>query len=478
MKTRKNNVEINSIADLSTTFGSRAVFFVLCAAIILTTLAYGTVHQPSLALFYLSTILVIGFWVWDALAGGMIRLNKSLVQIPLVGAIIYGIIQIIPFGTAGDIAGVSGAARTISWDVNATQNALVQFIALLIYFAAALSFIDKPKRLRSITYTIILFGFVFAFFAVIQYLLSPTKIYGIYEARSAQPFGSFVNRHDFAAFMEMCLALPLGLLFSGAIEREKRLIYLTAIGLMGIALVMSGSRGGLVAFVAEVIFLVIFAGKKSSKKSSRQTVLQIALAVVLIGTIIGGAILIGGESSLTRFAETVGTKDPTSNRTQIWRVTLDVIKSAPVCGVGFGAYGVAYTQFDTLNGAERVEQSHNDYLQILADAGIIGALLGIGFIAALLREGFRQFASVDKFRRGVAIGALAGCFAIFVHSLFDFVLHITAISLLFLTLAALAVLGKQVAEDEEIHDQQRRKKKPATVTPIESNPRFQESINP
>ena len=463
-----NKKTIETLADLKTTLASRAIFFVLCATIILTTLAYGTVHQPVLALFYLSAILVAGFWAWDSMASGAFRFSKSWTQFPLIGAIIFGLIQIIPFGSLSEIAGVSGASRTISWDVNATQVAVVTFFTLLLYFSAALAFIDKPKRLRNLTYLIIFFGFLYAFFAVIQYLLSPTKIYGVYEARSAQPFGSFVNRHDFAAYMEMCLALPMGLLFVGAIESEKRLFYWTAIGLMGIALVMSGSRGGLIAFVAEVIFLVIFSARKSHKTDARKTILQIALGVVLLAVIIGGAILIGGESSLTRFAETATTKDPTSNRTQIWRTTFEVIKTSPVFGVGFGAYGVAYTPFDTMNGADRVEQSHNDYLQILADAGIIGAILGIGFLVALFRESFKNLKSGDKFRRGVALGALAGCFAILVHSLFDFVLHLPAISLLFLTLAALAVLGKQVAEDEEIHDRQRRKHKIATVTSIDA----------
>lgn len=462
--------------NLSDTFASRMIFFGLCATIILITLAYGGVHQPILALFYLGTILVVGLWAFDALASGALRFNKSLTQIPLIGAIIYGIFQIIPFGTLSEVGGVSGALRTISWDANATQNAVVFIFALLVFFSAMLTFVNSPKRLRTVAYLITFFGFAFSFFAVIQYFLSPRKIYGVYEvAVTIQPFGSFVNRHNFAAFIVMSLAIPLGLLFTNAIENQKTLFYWTAIALMGIAIVMSGSRGGFVALLAMLIFLIIFSGKKSSRRKPSKTILQIGLAGVLLAVIIGGAYFIGGDSGLSRIAESVSAKDPTSSRTHIWNTTWQIIKSAPVFGVGWGAYGAAYPKFDTLNGMERVEQAHNDYLQIIADAGIFGVIIGAFFLFALFREGFKQFNSHDKFRRGIAIGAFAGCFAVLVHSLFDFVLHITAVSLLFLTLVSLAVLGKQVEndEDEEIHDKQHRKRKPATVTPITANAKFQ-----
>ncbi len=51
------------------------------------------------------------------------------------------------------------------------------------------------------------------------------------------------------------LRLPLGLLFAGAVDKEKRLLYLFVAGLMGVALVMTTSRGGIVSLVAEILFL-------------------------------------------------------------------------------------------------------------------------------------------------------------------------------------------------------------------------------
>ncbi|HEX9962902.1 MAG TPA: O-antigen ligase family protein, partial [Pyrinomonadaceae bacterium] len=223
--------------------------------------------------------------------------------------------------------------------------------------------------------------------------------------------------------------------------------------------------GGLVALLAEIFFLIILTTKT---KGYGQIALKAGLAVALFATIVVGSVLIGGESSLTRIAETATSADITTNRTHIWNVTLSVIKNNPIFGAGLGAFPQVYTGFDTLNGMERVEQAHNDYLQILADAGIVGLIIAAFFVFWLFRDGLRNVKTHDTFRRGVAVGALAGCFAIFVHSIFDFVLHTTAISMMFLTLCALvAVSGQKSEDDAETPSPRRKKSSSASVTSIE-----------
>ena len=136
-------------------------------------------------------------------------------------------------------------------------------------------------------------------------------------------------------------------------------------------------------------------------------------------------------------------------------------------GAGFGAFGAAYTRFDTLSGLARVEQAHNDYLQVLADAGIPGLLLGLVFLFLLFRYGWRARKIENVFRRGIALGAFAGCFAVLVHSIFDFVLHVTAVALMFLTLLALLAANQKPfpdeLEDERKHRQRKRRMRPNGV---------------
>jgi O-antigen ligase len=453
------------INEIETTWASKLLFFLLCATTIFTTLAYGAVHHPIIAIFYLIAAIVILLWAFDAFISEVLRFNKSLLQIPLLVAFLYGIFQIIPFGTLTEVAGITEISRTISFDPFWTQVAAFHFLALLIFLAALLTYIDSAKRLNKIVLVITVFGFVFAFFAVLQSVLSPNKIYGIYEVDYATPFGSFVNRHNFAAFMEMSIAVPLGLMFVGAVQKDKKLLYVTAIALMGIALILSGSRGGLVALLAEIFFLILLTTKT---KGYNQLILKVGLAVLLVATMIFGSMWIGGETSLTRIAETAASEDFSANRTHIWNVTLNIIKNNFIFGTGYGSFGVAYTPYDSFNGLERVEQAHNDYLQILADAGIIGLIIAGFFIFTLFQTGLKNAQTSITFRRGVAVGALAGCFAILVHSLFDFVLHTTAVAMMFVTLASLVVVsGNRFPEDTpDVSQKRTKKRRTENVIPI------------
>jgi O-antigen ligase len=255
--------------------------------------------------------------------------------------------------------------------------------------------------------------------------------------------------------MELALALPLGLLLSGAIEADKRPLYIFAAVLMGIALLTTGSRGAMIALLAEAVFLVVFstfgqgdkteaAGEKTGR--ARAALMRAGLVLALVLALFGGAVLFGGEAALSRMVGTVNADDPTTGRAHFWSVTLDIIKAHPVTGSGLGSYGLAYTKFDSRNGLFRLEQAHNDYLQVMADAGIIGVGLALLFIIALFRMGFARRETEDPIRRGVATGALAGCFAVLVHSFFDFTLHTTANALLFLMLAAFATINGRVEQ--------------------------------
>jgi O-antigen ligase len=238
---------------------------------------------------------------------------------------------------------------------------------------------------------------------------------------------------------------------------------LTAIVLMAVSLFLSGSRGGLISLIAESIMLVILT---TPLRGSKKLFLRLALAAALLIGVVGGTMFVGGDSSLTRIAETASAKDITTNRTHIWSVAVDVIKNNLPFGAGLGAFGIAYTPTDTSSGLERVEQAHNDYLQALSDAGIVAVIIGGAFLFLLVRAALRNTRRHNDFRRAVAIGATAGIFAVLIHSIFDFVLHTTAVSVLFLLLVALLVAaGGHYPDDIRSEDVHRPRRK-ASVLPI------------
>jgi O-antigen ligase len=434
-----------SVYRIRHTLASRFVFLVICVAIVTSALAYGTVHYWALALFNLGALTILILWVADGWRLGNVRLSRNLLQFPLLGAVILGLVQMLPMG-----------GNTLSLDPNSTKLVIVQLATLLVYFAATLVFVDTPHRLHVLVRTIMIFGFLLAIFGLTQSFISPTKVYGMRELSQSTAFGPFINRHHFAGYMELTISLPLGLLLAGSIDKDKRLLYLFVAGLMGVALVMTSSRGGIISLVGEIVFLVIVTAiwKSQGERERRRTrsswlkgaAARVALAAALIVGLFAGVILLGGEFSLNRFIDSVNTDDPTTGRAHFWSVTLDMIKANPVVGTGLGAYGVIYTRYDTRNGLYRLEQAHNDYLQIFSDAGVVGGALGLAFVVILFYRGFARAKSRDDFRRGVALAALGGCFAVLIHSFFDFTLHTTSNALLFLVLAALATLNGRVED--------------------------------
>ena len=441
------------------TLASRFAFLVICIAIVLSALAYGTVHYWALALFNLGALTVLILWVIDSWQLGELRINRNPLQLPLLGAIGIGLVQLLPL------------ASTLSHDPYSTRLVVVQFTSLLIYFAATLVFVDSPHRLRVLVRTIMIFGFFLAIFGLTQSFTSPSKVYWVRELDQSTAFGPFINRHHFAGYMELTIALPLGLLFAGAVDKEKRLLFLFVAGLMGIALVMTTSRGGIISLVAEIVFLGIVTGiwrsqnEKHRSKTSRLKRIGVRVGLtagLLIGLFLG-VISLGGEFSIYRFIDSVNTDDPTTGRAHFWSVTLDIIKANPYVGTGLGAFGVVYTKYDSRNGLFRLEQAHNDYLQTLSDAGIVGGVVAVSFVALLFYKALQRAKSRDDFRRGIALAGLAGCFAVLVHSFFDFTLHTTSNALLFLVLAAVATLNGRV-EDAPRHRHRRRRSSGETGT--------------
>lgn len=434
-----------SVYRIRHTLASRFVFLVICVAIVTSALAYGTVHYWALALFNLGSLTILILWVADGWRLGNVRISRNLLQFPLLGGVILGLVQMLPFG-----------GNTLSLDPNSTKLVIVQLSTLLVYFAATLVFVDTPRRLHVLVRTIMIFGFLLAIFGLTQSFISPTKVYGMRELNQSTAFGPFINRHHFAGYMELTISLPLGLLLAGSIDKDKRLLYLFVAGLMGVALVMTSSRGGIISLVGEIMFLVIVTAiwKGQGERERRRVrsswlkgaAARVALAGALIVGLFAGVILLGGEFSLNRFIDSVNTDDPTTGRAHFWSVTLDMIKANPVVGAGLGAYGVIYTRYDTRNGLYRLEQAHNDYLQVFSDAGVVGGALALAFVVILFYRGFGRAKSRDDFRRGVALAALGGCFAVLIHSFFDFTLHTTSNALLFLILAALATLNGRVED--------------------------------
>src|SRR5262249_32078106 len=118
----------------------------------------------------------------------------------------------------------------------------------------------------------------------------------------------------------------------------------------------------------------------------------------------------------------------------IWSDTGSMIQAHPVLGVGLGAYKTAYPLYGRGDGSLLIDYTHNDYLQLIADCGIVGGTIALAFLVILFRTISRCVDAANPVSRAVSLGCAGGIFAILVHSLFDFNLQIPSNALLFLIL--------------------------------------------
>ncbi|MGI8468714.1 MAG: O-antigen ligase family protein [Pyrinomonadaceae bacterium] len=445
-----------------------SIFFVLCVMLVFATIAYGAVDAWAMALLSVFAGFVVLLWLADSFIGREFRFSANPLQIPILGLILIGFIQLLPLRGAVEPDLLSfPATYSISLAPYATRFFIVLLVVNLIFFAAALTFIDSQKKMRLMVFTIIIFGALMAFFGVIQSLTgdNPNSILGMRENAGSFPFATFVNRHHFAAFMNMTIGLTLGLLYGEATKKDKRLLLIIALVLMGIALVFTSSRGGILSLFGVVGFVVLInllkkdEGDEFDEKSSafRRNFILIGGGLALILVLFGAVLLLGGDTPLMRGIGLSNEADISNGRTHFWYVALQIFLHNPILGTGLDSFGIAFSRYDTWNGNFRIEQAHNEYLQILADAGIFGFLCVAAFIYFLFKQGLRIVDnSVDSFRKSVAVGALAGCFGILIHSFFDFPLRTSSNGLFFLMLAALATVS--IAEDSAPSQKKQRKR--------------------
>src|SRR5207302_9671158 len=116
-------------------------FILIAAVIIVSTLAYGTVHQPTIALFYLTVAIMTLLWAADCWLSGEIRFSRSVLQVPLILLAAYGFIQIIPIGSMASLAGLDGIPRTISREPFATRVTAAHMVALSLFFSITLVYL-------------------------------------------------------------------------------------------------------------------------------------------------------------------------------------------------------------------------------------------------------------------------------------------------------------------------------------------------
>ncbi|MET0214723.1 MAG: O-antigen ligase family protein, partial [Vicinamibacterales bacterium] len=129
------------------------------------------------------------------------------------------------------------------------------------------------------------------------------------------------------------------------------------------------------------------------------------------------------------------------SRIDAWRDGWDVVRDFPVLGTGLNTYSPAMLLYQKRNPGFHMAQAHNDYLQLVAEGGVIVVLAAAGTVILLISAMRRTLRAASIEARGywVRTGCAVGLMAIAFQEIAEFSLQIPANAFLFCTLAALTV---------------------------------------
>lgn len=331
----------------------------------------------------------------------------------------------------------------------ATLHALaIAVTGIAVFWGARELF--RYQGIRRAIRTAAICGAIASFAGLLQRKSASTLVYGFWQPveTGAWPFGPFVNRNHFATWMLMAIPLCIGYLVARRPARvfkeyrpwrvrvasalDGRAIWLiTATGLMTVALFASLSRSGLVGLAA--VLAVGWIGTRWRPLSHHRH--WALLAVVLVTA----AVLVWGDvPALLRRLDDTQVLEPKS-RVAIWRDTWTLIQHHWLAGTGAGAYERAMLIYQQTDRTYYYNHAHNQYLQVLADGGLLLAIPVLAACALLMQNALRCLRQDRTGVYWIRLGALAGLSGVAVQSLWETGLRAPGNAILSAVLAAILV---------------------------------------
>ena len=392
----------------------RILILGLCFLLIFGVLAFGTVEEWSVFAFETGATILFLAWAGRQLLAGQVKVSNNPLYLPASLFFLLILCQIAFNRSAYPFVSRYAALEYVSYG-----------IVLLI---ASECFRTKESR-RIFALIMIVFGTLYAFFALAQDLTSNGKIFWIRTVRfHGGIYGSYVNRDHYAGLLEMLVPIPLALSMSYLLRKEMRVLVGFCGVLMAGTIFLCGSRGGMIAFILEMALL---APLSIAKRRRFRAI--VAYAALCVSTLV--FILLSNDGrGLARIGDL-----STGIRPKITVDSLRMFSKRPVSGWGLGTFPTVYPEYRSFYTNLFINEAHNDYAQLLVETGVLGFALMLWFLARLYRRGLSELEHwQDHWDRTVSLAALIGCTGILVHSFVEFNLQITANAAFFYALCALA----------------------------------------
>ena len=339
---------------------------------------------------------------------------------------------------------VSPASHPLSLDPNATAWALALGAAYIgLFWCARAIFAGGGVRLT--TRGISWLGLGLTVLVAIQRATAPTLLFWTWRPldAGASPYGPFVNRNSLACWLAMAVPLVIGYAVARHESRPPGTapaagVDATQLWLGGAAVLMTGgllgslSRGGIFGGAVGLLVFVLLARTRRSPARGLAWIVAALIAMAAFGTRFAnlGALALRMQET-TEFGEW--------GRRVIWHDTWAMATDFRLTGVGAGAFQQGMLVYQQASRQFFFNHAHDEYLQLLAEGGILVAVPAALALAAAIVLLARQLRTDRSAIFWVRAGAIAGIAAAAVQSVWDTALRTPANGVLFAVVAAIAL---------------------------------------
>jgi len=365
----------------------------------------------------------------------------------------------------------------ISLDPSATRIFAGRILGLLAVYLAARNWLADRASFRRLAWAALVNGVALAALALGQYFSSPPNVVYWTYVTDGQVFGPFVCRNHYPDFVALCAGLALGIMvnkrmpsalgaesefqtgtfldelreMAGAplqlLQEPAVLASSASVGLMLVSIPFSLSRGGMLALLAATVGVFLLARWRTSTSAPSGNRLAATVSVAVAMCVVAWF----GWAPIEKRFDEIGSGRAIDDRTPIWNSTFRQLPGFWLTGAGNGSHSRIEPLGRDEGGLTNVtcDHAHNEYLE----AAIEGGMLRLGITFALpasvlvsLARGYRKLR--DRSAGPLILGSLFGLATVALHAITDFALHLPAVSLLTVVVAA---FGMAASNDAEFH---------------------------